>query len=41
MLMYISANQVLVEGIWLEVAVQDGRVAFREAKQPQKVSTLL
>ena len=41
MLALMPANQVLAEDIWLEVVVQDGRLEVREAKKPQKVSTLL
>ena len=38
MLAYMSAKKVPAKGIWLEVAIQDGRV---DVKEPQKVSTLL
>ena len=41
MLALTPTNQVLVENIWLEVVVQDGRLEVREAKKPQKVGILL
>ena len=41
MLALMPANQVLAEDIRLEVVVQDGQLEVREAKKPQKVSTLL
>ena len=41
MLAFISANQVPAKGTQLKVAVQDGQVDIGEAKEPQKVSTLL
>ena len=40
-LAFISAKLVLDKGIQLEVAIQDGQVEVREAKQLQKVSTSL
>ena len=40
-LAYIPANQVLNKGILLEVAIQDGQMEVKEAKQTQKVSTSL
>ena len=36
MLALMPANQVLVEDIWLEVVIQDGRLEVREAKKPQR-----
>ena len=41
MLALMPANQVLAKDIWLEVVIQDGWLEVREAKEPQKVSTLL
>ena len=40
-LTYMSANPVPVEGIQLEVAIQDGQVVVRENEEPQKVGTSL
>ena len=40
MLALIPANRALVGDIRLEVVVQDGQLEVREAKKPQKVSTL-
>ena len=37
MLAFVPANQVLAKGIQLDVAIQDGQIEVREAKQPQKV----
>ena len=41
MLAFMPANEVLVEDIWLELVVQNGRLEVREVKKPQKVRTLL
>ena len=41
MLALMPANKVLAEDIRLEVVIQDGRLEVKEAKKPQKVSTLL
>ena len=41
MLAFLPANQVLIKGIWFNLAFQDRRMEVREAKQPQKVSTSL
>ena len=41
MLALMPANQVLAKDIRLEVVVQDGQMEVKEAKKPQKVSTLL
>ena len=41
MLALMTANQVLVKDIKLEVVIQEGQVEVREAKQPQKVSIFL
>ena len=41
MLALMPTNQVLVEDSRLKVVVQDGQLEVREAKKPQKVSTLL
>ena len=41
MLAFMPTNQVLAKDIRLEVVVQDGQLEVREAKKPQKASTLL
>ena len=41
MLALVPVNQVLAKDIRLKVIVQDWRLEVREAKKPQKVSTLL
>ena len=41
MLAFMQAKKALAKGIWLEVAIQDSQLEVREAKKPQKASTLL
>ena len=41
MLALMPAKQVLAKDIWLVIVVQDERLEVREAKKPQKLSTLL
>ena len=41
MLALMPRNQVLAKDIRLEVVIQDGQLEVREAKKPQKVSTVL
>ena len=35
-LAHMSTSQVLAKGVQLKVAIQDGQVDIKEAKQPQK-----
>ena len=41
MLALMLMNQMLAKDIWLEFVIQDGKLEVKEAKKPQKVSTLL